>query len=150
MRPRDRRAPGCKELALGVFFAPWSILALPLYPAILVYGILRYELTLANVWARRAVAYVSIGVFAAAAAAPLSALAPKIDFWALWPLLALAMSLTLAFGGVITRAADLLIYVNAEISGPKLAQWRTSPHSLRPRTTTAPPRGGWASRASGC
>jgi len=113
----------------GVLVAPWSMLALPLYPAILVYGILRYELSLANVWARRAVVYALIVLLAAVlagpiAAAPLSALAPKMDFLSLWLLLAIVMSVTLASSGAILRAADLLVYARSEMSAPKLSRWR--------------------------
>lgn len=114
----------------GVLVAPWSIIALPLYPAILVYGILRYELMAANVWARRAAAYALIAALAAIvagllAAAPLSLFAPSIGYAPLWLIIAGAMALALTFGDAIKRAADILVYSSAEISAQTLADWRS-------------------------
>ena len=43
--------------ALDLPMAPWPLLGLPIYPVFLVYGILRYELLLANAWARRALGW---------------------------------------------------------------------------------------------
>ena len=40
--------------ALGLPMPPWPLIGLPAYPVFLVYGILRYELLVANAWARRA------------------------------------------------------------------------------------------------
>ncbi|MBY6243755.1 HAMP domain-containing sensor histidine kinase [Methylosinus sp. Sm6] len=113
----------------GMAVAPWSILALPIYPALLVYGILRYELMAANVWARRAAAYALILLLAAAvagllAAAPLSFVAPSMDFASLWLVVATAMALAFAFGEPIRRAADRLVYAGPEISAEMIAQWR--------------------------
>lgn len=113
----------------GKLVAPWSIVALPAYPAILVYGMLRYELMAANVWARRAAAYVLIVLLAAIvsgllAAAPLSLLAPSVGFLSLWLLVAGAMALAFALGEPIRRAADRFVYFDAEISAGRLAEWR--------------------------
>ncbi|WP_400768066.1 sensor histidine kinase [Methylosinus sporium] len=115
---------------VGMAVAPWSILALPIYPALLVYGILRYELMAANVWARRAAAYALILLLAAAlagllAAAPLSVIAPSMDFISLWLVVAAAMALAFAFGEPIRRAADRLVYAGPEISAETMAQWRS-------------------------
>ncbi|WP_018265646.1 sensor histidine kinase [Methylosinus sp. LW4] len=115
---------------VGMAVAPWSILALPIYPALLVYGILRYELMAANVWARRAAAYALILLLAAAvagllAAAPLSFIAPSMDFISLWLVVAAAMALAFAFGEPIRRAADRLVYAGPEISAETMAQWRS-------------------------
>ncbi|BBU62113.1 hypothetical protein MSC49_20480 [Methylosinus sp. C49] len=114
----------------GVLVAPWSILALPIYPALLVYGILRYELMAANVWARRAAAYALVLLLAAAvagllAAAPLSFVAPSMDFASLWLLVVTAMALAFAFGEPIRRAADRLVYAGPEIFAETMAQWRS-------------------------
>ncbi|TDX64273.1 signal transduction histidine kinase [Methylosinus sp. sav-2] len=113
----------------GVAVAPWSILALPFYPALLVYGILRYELMAANVWARRAAAYALVLLLAAAvagllAAAPLSFLAPSMNFVSMWLVVAAAMALAFSFGEPIRRAADRLVYAGPEISAEMIAQWR--------------------------
>lgn len=113
----------------GMAVAPWSILALPIYPALLVYGILRYEMMAANVWARRAVAYALVLLLAAAvagllAAAPLSFVAPSMDFASLWLVVATAMALAFAFGEPIRRAADRLVYAGPEISAEMIALWR--------------------------
>lgn len=113
----------------GAFVAPWSIVALPAYPAILAYGLLRYELMAANVWARRAAAYGLVLLLAAAvagllAAAPLSLLAPSMSFLSLWLLVAGAMALAFALGEPIRRLADRLVYLDAEISAARIADWR--------------------------
>jgi signal transduction histidine kinase len=114
----------------GVYVAPWSILALPLYPAVLVYGILRYELMDANLWARRAAAYALVVALAAAfaaflAAAPLSLVAPAQNFAGLWSIVALAMLAALALRAPIERVADRMIYAQDDISAATLAQWRS-------------------------
>jgi signal transduction histidine kinase len=113
----------------GVMIAPWSMVALPIYPAILVYGILRYELMAANVWARRAAAYALVVLLAAAfagllAAAPLSLMAPSTGFMPLWLVVAGAMALGFALGEPIRRAADVLIYSDPEISASMIADLR--------------------------
>lgn len=114
----------------GVLVAPWSILALPVYPAILVYGMLRYELMAANIWARRAAAYALVILLAAIvagllAAAPLSLIASSMGFLSLWLIVASAMALAFALGEPIRRAADILIYSDSEISAAMIADWRT-------------------------
>ncbi|QGM97739.1 sensor histidine kinase [Methylocystis parvus] len=114
----------------GKMIAPWSIVALPAYPATLVYGMLRYELMAANVWARRAAAYALIVLLAAAvsgllAAAPLSLLAPSMSFLSLWLVVAGAMALAFALGEPIRHAADRLVYLDAEISAERIADWRS-------------------------
>lgn len=113
----------------GMLVPPWSILALPAYPATLVYGILRYELMAANVWARRAAAYALIVLLAAIvagllAAAPLSLLAPSMSFFSLWLVVAGAMTLAFALGDPIRRIADRLVYLDADISEARIADWR--------------------------
>lgn len=113
----------------GEFVAPWSVVALPAYPAILVYGLLRYELMAANVWARRAAGYALVLLLAAAvsgllAAAPLSLLAPSTSFLSLWLLMAGAMVLAFALGEPIRRLADRLVYLDVEISAARIADWR--------------------------
>ncbi len=113
----------------GVLVAPWSILALPVYPAILVYGMLRYELMAANVWARRAAAYALVILLAAIvagllAAAPLSLVTSSMGFLSLWLIVAGAMALAFALGDPIRRAADIVIYSDSEISAAMIADWR--------------------------
>jgi len=113
----------------GVLVAPWSILALPIYPAMVVYGILRYELMAANVWARRAAAYALVVLLAAAvagllAAAPLRLVAPSLSYPSLWLVVAAAMALAFALGEPIKRAADVLVYSDAELSAQMIADWR--------------------------
>jgi signal transduction histidine kinase len=114
----------------GLYIAPWSILALPIYPAILVYGILRYELMVANIWARRAAAYFLVLLLAAAttallAAAPLRLVAPSMSYISLWLIVAAAMALAFALGEPIKRIADRLIYSDLDLSAPAIANWRT-------------------------
>jgi signal transduction histidine kinase len=109
--------------------APWSILVLPIYPALLVYGVLRHEVMAANVWARRAAAYALLLGLAAllaslATAAPLALFAPSTDFATAFLGLAAAMTSGFALAGPIRRFADILVYFEADISAQKLADWR--------------------------
>lgn len=115
----------------GHFVAPWSILALPIYPAILVYAILRYELMAANVWARRAAGYALLLLAAAVlagllAAAPLSLIAPATGFFSLWLVVASAMTCAFALGSPIRRLADRIVFAEAEISAETMANWRAA------------------------
>jgi signal transduction histidine kinase len=106
--------------ALDIPQYPWQVLALPGYPLILVYGILRYQVFVANAWARRALAWallLALGL----AAVPLSLLLPVDSRWASGALVAIVC---LALNGPVRRVAERIVYPGGRVSVDDLAQWR--------------------------
>jgi signal transduction histidine kinase len=105
-------------------FKPWPLLGLPLYPVMLVYGILRYELLVANAWARRALAWTVLVAVAGliTAAVPLLPLGQGA-----YGRLLTAGGVGLAFlvlGGPARRIAEAIIYPGATLGPDTMAAWR--------------------------
>ncbi|NRF65912.1 HAMP domain-containing histidine kinase [Aquincola sp. S2] len=99
---------------------PFPLLALPLYPVILVYGILRYGVFVANAWARRALVWTLL----LAVGAAVVALTPLLPIESRWiGGLAVAAS-CLALNGPVRRFAERLVYPGGEVSVADLAAWR--------------------------
>ncbi|WP_207553713.1 hypothetical protein, partial [Teichococcus deserti] len=114
---------GYAAVALRLEVYPWPLLALPLYPVILVYGVLRYRILVANAWARRALAWTLLGV----AGALVIALASSVPALAeLGPLASgAAAALTfLALGGPVRWLAERLVYPGGSLSSVDLSTWR--------------------------
>ncbi len=87
--------------ALGIAQYPWQVLAFPAYPVILVYGILRYRVFVANAWARKALAWAlltGLGLLAV----PLSLLLPLESRWVT---AAVVAAVCLSLGGPVRRRA---------------------------------------------
>ena len=111
-------------VAFNLPMSPWPLLGLPIYPVLLVYGILRYELLLANAWARRAVGW-TILVGAAGlivAALPLLPVAVVSE-----SPLATAVLVGVAFlvlGGPARRLAERVVYPGSAVTPDDLAAWR--------------------------
>ncbi|HEX2546136.1 MAG TPA: ATP-binding protein [Ramlibacter sp.] len=106
--------------ALRVPVYPWQVLALPAYPVILVYGILRYQVFVANAWARRALAWallLALGVLTV----PLSILLPLDSRWVSGGLVALVC---LALNGPVRRFAERIVYPGGTATADDLRQWR--------------------------
>ncbi len=102
---------------------PWPLLLLPAYPLILVYGILRYRVLVANAWARRAVAWTlltgcALLVVAGVPLLPLPGLAGR----AASGVLVVLCCLTLA--GPARRLAERLVYPGGTVSPEDLSLWR--------------------------
>ncbi len=113
-------------VALDVPMAPWPLLGLPLYPVLLVYGILRYELLLANAWARRALGWtILVGVASLVVAA-----VPLLPFGtALGTRFATAAEVGVAFlllGGPARRLAERIVYPGGSVTPDDLAAWRAN------------------------
>ncbi|MBL6750431.1 MAG: HAMP domain-containing histidine kinase [Nevskia sp.] len=114
--------------AIGVDVYPYPLLFLPLYPLILVYGILRYQLMIVNAWARRALAWtLLVGLGSAAvigiAALPLPFNEP-LSGWRLW---AIAVTTLLASGLLLDpfrRLATRLIYPGSSLAEHEVEHWR--------------------------
>ena len=110
--------------ALNLPIAPWPLLGLPLYPVFLVYGILRYELLLANAWARRALAWAILVVGAGLVVAAM----PLLPFEGVFrSRLAAAMCVGIAFlvlGGPVRRLAERIVYPGGNVTPEDLTAWR--------------------------
>jgi len=107
---------------LGLPIYPFPLLGLPLYSLILVYGILRYGVFVANAWARRALVWTLLlglgGVVVA--------LTPLLPFESRWlGGLAVAASV-LALNGPVRRIAERLVYPGGAVSVSDLGAWRTA------------------------
>ncbi|SFD79989.1 sensor histidine kinase [Paracidovorax konjaci] len=106
--------------ALGIAQYPWQVLAFPAYPVILVYGILRYRVFMANVWARRALAWAlltGLGLLAV----PLSLLLPVESRWVT---AAVVAAVCLSLGGPARRLAERIVYPGGTPTAEDLHRWR--------------------------
>jgi len=109
---------GMAVLDLPVY--PFPLLGLPVYPVILVYGILRYGVFVANAWARRALVWTLLLALGAAVVA----LTPLLPFESRWiGGLAVAGS-CLALNGPIRRVAERLVYPGGTVSAGDVQAWR--------------------------
>lgn len=109
--------------ALRLDLYPWPLLALPLYPVILVYAVLRYRVLVANTWARRALAWTMLGglaalVLALASSVPALAEAGPIGSGAAAALAFLALS------GPVRWLAERAVYPGGTVTAGDLAAWR--------------------------
>lgn len=108
--------------ALQIPVYPWQVLGMPAYPVILVYGILRYRVFVANAWARRALAWtilLALGLLVV----PLTLLLPVESRW----LSGAAVALTcLALNGPVRRIAERLVYPGGVVSARDLVEWRAA------------------------
>ncbi|AVS84375.1 sensor histidine kinase [Paracidovorax avenae] len=106
--------------ALGIAQYPWQVLAFPAYPVILVYGILRYRVFVANAWARRALAWAlltGLGLLAV----PLSLLLPLESRWVT---AAVVAAVCLSLGGPVRRLAERIVYPGGTPTADDLHAWR--------------------------
>ena len=109
---------GMAVLDLPVY--PFPLLGLPLYPVILVYGILRYGVFVANAWARRALVWTLLLALGTAVVA----LTPLLPFESRW-LGGLAVAAScLALNGPIRRVAERLVYPGGTVTAADLMAWR--------------------------
>ncbi|MES2938710.1 MAG: ATP-binding protein [Pseudomonadota bacterium] len=99
---------------------PWQVLALPAYPVILVYGILRYQVFVANAWARRALVWTLL-LGAGLLAVPLALLLPVDSRWASGVLVA---AICLALNGPVRAFAERIVYPGSTASAADLLAWR--------------------------
>ena len=106
--------------ALEIAVYPWQVLAAPAYPIILVYGILRYRVFVANVWARRALASAML-ILLCVMVVPLTVLLP---FDSKWVNAVVVAATCLALSGPVWRIAAKLVYPGGIPSAEDLRQWR--------------------------
>jgi signal transduction histidine kinase len=119
---------GAKPLGIDIF--PYSLLLLPAYPVILVYGILRYQLMIVNAWARRALAWTLLVGLGSAVVIGLAAL--PLPFggvnsgWRLW---AVVVATLLAAGLLLDpfrRLATRIVYPGSHLDDGTIEAWRRS------------------------
>ncbi len=106
--------------ALQIPVYPWPTLALPAYPVILVYGILRYQVFVANAWARRALVWTLL-LAAGLLAVPLTLLLPVDSRWVSGGLVAL---ICLGLNGPVRAFAERIIYPGGIVTAADLQAWR--------------------------
>ncbi|MBB3192857.1 sensor histidine kinase [Roseateles terrae] len=100
---------------------PFPLLALPLYPLMLVYGILRYGVFVANAWAGRALVWTLLLAVGVAIVGLMPLLLPFESRW----LNGLAVAAgCLALNGPVRRFVQRLIYPGGEVSAQDIAAWR--------------------------
>ena len=109
---------GMAVLDLPIY--PFPLLGLPLYPVILVYGILRYGVFVANAWARRALVWTLLLALGAAVVA----LTPLLPFESRWLGGLVVAGSCLALNGPIRRVAERLVYPGGTVSAGDLQDWR--------------------------
>ena len=122
---------GYAVAALDLPMAPWPLLGLPLYPVLLVYGVLRYELLVANAWARRALGWALLVAVAGlmVAALPLLPFATALGGTALGGRFAIAVEVGVAFlilGGPVRRLAERIVYPGGAVTAADMAGWRAT------------------------
>ncbi len=108
---------------LGIDSYPWPLLLLPLYLAVLAYGVLRYELMAANQWARRVLTW---GALVASAAAVTALPAGMLSAEAPWAVSAVTVAATLALWGPVRSVVDRLVFPGGEVGATDLARWRAA------------------------
>lgn len=116
---------GYAVAALRLDVYPWPLLGLPLYPVILVYGVLRYRVLVANAWARRGLAWTLLGAVGAVVLAVVSSVPVLAEFGPVAAGAAAALAF-LALGGPVRWLAERVIYPGGSISPADVAAWRTA------------------------
>jgi len=112
---------GLVLLRLPVF--PFPLLLLPLYPVILVYGILRWGVFVANAWAGRALVWALLLAVGLGIVALMPLLLPFESRW----LSGLAVAAgCLALSGPVRRFVQRLVYPGGEASAADLQAWRAA------------------------
>ncbi len=118
--------------SFGIAIFPYSVILLPFYAGLLVFGVLRYDLMAVNLWANRLLAWLALGLLAVAAAGLLLSLAAQTGIaplatqplWQLW-LQGSTMLLTiLALEQPIRRMMEKFIFPGARLETGVLTAWR--------------------------
>ncbi|HEY8026403.1 MAG TPA: ATP-binding protein [Burkholderiaceae bacterium] len=118
--------------SFGIPIFPYSVILLPGYALLLVFGILRYDLMSVNLWANRLLAWLAVSVVTVAIAGLLLSLVAQtgfaplaaLPFWELWLLGTTMLAITLVLEGPARRAMEKLIFPGAHLEAEVLADWR--------------------------
>jgi signal transduction histidine kinase len=125
--------------SFGIQIFPYSVILLPGYALLLVFGILRYDLMAVNLWANRLLAWLALSVVTVAIAGLLLSLAAQtgfaplaaLPFWELWLLGSAMLGITLLLEGPMWRAMEKLIFPGAHLEASVLADWRVRLEAAR-------------------
>lgn len=118
--------------SFGIDIFPYSVILLPLYAVLLVFGILRYDLMAVNLWANRLLAWLALGVTTVAFAGLALSLAAQIGFsplaavplWQLWLLGTAMLVITLTLERPTRYLMEKLIFPGAHLEAKLLSTWR--------------------------
>ncbi|RSZ55371.1 hypothetical protein HF313_30495 [Massilia atriviolacea] len=118
--------------SLGIDIFPYSVILLPGYALLLVFGILRYDLMVVNLWANRLLAWLVLTAVTVALASLLLSVAARTGFaplaamplWQLWLLGTAMLGVMLVLEGPSRRAIEALVFPGAHLEAGVLADWR--------------------------
>lgn len=125
--------------AFGIDLFPYSMIALPGYAVMLVYGILRQDLMEVNHWANRFLVWIALLAAAVLSSGLLISLAARlglpglsgVPLWQLWPLSAAILLVMLALEGPSRRAMERVVFPGTRIDQAVLTRWRASLEAAR-------------------
>lgn len=125
--------------AFGIDLFPYSMIALPGYAVMMVYGILRQDLMAVNHWANRFLVWVALLAAAVLTSGFLISLAARlglpglasVPLWQLWPLSAAILLVMLALEGPSRRAMERVVFPGTRIDQMVLMQWRAALEGAR-------------------
>lgn len=111
---------------------PYSMLLLPTYNILLVYGILRYEMTEVNRWANRVLAVAIVFVISITLVSLGVALSSQFGFadfttiplWQIWLVAAASIVVASIVRGPLRQLAEQLIYPGARLDNDSIRGWR--------------------------
>lgn len=111
---------------------PYTMLLLPTYNILLVYGILRYEIAEVNQWVNRALAATVLLVLVLSALSVAVALSTRVGFtglnniplWQIWLVAAIAIICSTLVRKPLQRIIERLIYPGVTLDQESLAGWR--------------------------
>lgn len=112
--------------ALDLPLYPWPLALLPAYPIILVYGILRYRVFVANAWARRALVWSLLAGLAVLVVALVPLLPLPGGIAAPWASGALVALCFIGLAGPARNLAERLIYPGGVVTAADMAHWRAA------------------------
>lgn len=118
--------------SLNTQWFPYTMLLLPTYNILLVYGIVRYEIVEVNQWVNRALAATVLLVLVLSVLSVAVALSTRvglanltnIPLWQIWLVAALAIICATLVRRPLQRLIDRLIYPGVRLDEESLAGWR--------------------------
>ncbi|MFZ6658496.1 ATP-binding protein [Undibacterium sp. TJN19] len=118
--------------SFGIPIFPYSVILLPFYAVLLVFGIVRYDVMAVNLWANRLLAWLALGITTIAVAGLLLSLVAQTGFaplaslplWQLWLLGTAMLFTTLLLERPMRSVMEKLVFPGAHLEAGVLAAWR--------------------------